>query len=91
MPWFAEINESPVRLTLFRFFQEGTASVTLHLEWKQSSVSLFSIGYALPDPLYRALDWLVPCANDDGTRLKGWCQPWPTSRAASAPPGDPTS
>lgn len=75
MPLFAEINESPVKLTLFRYFEEGVASVTLHLEWKRTGVSLCSIGYQAPKPLVRFLEWLLPC-DDHDKRLKGWCQRW---------------
>lgn len=76
MPWHAEINEHPVRLTVFRFFEEGVASLTLHLEWKESSVSLFSIGYELPSRWFRALDWLLPSSDHKGQRVKGWCSRW---------------
>lgn len=75
-PWFAEINEHPVKFTVFRYFEEGVGSVTLHLEWKQSGVSLFCIGYEAPKPLFRALDWLLPCKGENDRIIKGWCRKW---------------
>lgn len=76
MAFFAEINEHPVRLTVFRFFEDDTASLTLHLEWKESGVSLFSIGFDAGPRVYRLLDWLLPSANHYGARVKGWCSRW---------------
>lgn len=76
MPWFGEISERPVRLTVFRYFEEGVGSVTLHLEWKESGVSIVSLGYQVGDRLFRALDWLLPSSNYDGKRVKGWCRRW---------------
>lgn len=76
MPWFAEINERPVRLSVFRYFEEGVASLTLHLEWKETGVSLFSVGYEASKPVFRALDWLLPGRDYHGKRVKGWCRRW---------------
>lgn len=75
-PWFAEINEHPVKLSVFRCLEDEVASVTLHLEWKQSGVSLFSVGYQAPKPLFHVLDWLLPSRNFHGQRVKGWCRRW---------------